>query len=240
MFEGQARRELRKAAGAAGINIKTFVHEPFAAVIGYCHIAGLDVAAMYGANVLVFDWGGGTLDLTLAKVEANYITETATGALVDIAGDLFDRKIRKHAESVFLDRYSLRPEVLSLLRPGTRDRLSIECERAKIALSTKEQDSVQVAQFLQRNNHDFDLDLPLDRSTFETLIKTDVQSALAEVDRVLEEAKLKPNEVDRVLLIGGSSKIPLLRRRDAEEVWCTGSGGWKLGHDNCRGSIYCR
>ena len=210
-FKGHARRELRKAAGMAGIHIKTFVHEPFAAVIGYCFAAGRDVATMHGSNILVFDWGGGTLDITLARVERSYITELATGGLEDIAGDLFDQRVQRYAENKFLDQYTLRPDILSMLPAGTRDRLNIECELRKIELSMKDRTSVKVAEFLQRDKHVFDLDVPLNRSTFQELIGTDVQAAIAEVDHVLEEARLQRSEVDHVLMIGGSSRIPRIR-----------------------------
>lgn len=210
-FKGEARRELRKAADEAGISIKTFIHEPFAAVIGYCYVAERDIVGLQEANVLVFDWGGGTLDITIAKVEGSYITEVATGGLDDIAGDLFDRRIQTSAEGKFLDKYSLRPETLSTLRPGTRDRLNVESEKTKITLSSEESASVQVADFLQRDSHVFDLDVQFSRSTFQEKIRSDINSALAEMDRVLSEARLRHSEIDQVLLIGGSSKIPLVR-----------------------------
>lgn len=210
-FKGEARRDLRKAAAEAGINIKTFIHEPFAAVIAYRYIAERDMTGLAEGNVLVFDWGGGTLDITIAKIEGSSITEVANGTLDEIAGDLFDRRIQLFAESHVLNKYSLRPDVLATLRPGTRDRLNYECERVKIRLSSEESASVQVADFLQRDSHVFDLDVQLSRSSFQELIRSDIETAVAEMDRVLSEARLGYGEIDEVLLIGGSSKIPAVR-----------------------------
>jgi len=207
-FKGFARRELRKAAAAAGIHIKTFVHEPFAAVVSYCHDARRRLKELEGTNILVFDWGGGTLDITLARNEKGCITEVATGGLEDIAGDHFDEKIRKHVEAIFLSQNNLSLEILSVCHPKTKDRAKIECERAKIALSSKDKDAVKVANFLQYKNRNLDLDISIDRSEFESLVEADIQAALHQLDKVLEEANLTSSEVDLVLMIGGSSKIP--------------------------------
>src|SRR4051794_10831433 len=84
-YDGRARSELRKAAGAAGIQVTTFVHEPFAAVVGFCQGKG-GVEDFEDSNFLVFDWGGGTLDITVTKIKNQRVYELATSGLRDIAG----------------------------------------------------------------------------------------------------------------------------------------------------------
>lgn len=86
-YDSKARSDLRKAANAAGMQIKTFIHEPFAAVIGFCHSTGANIEALNGSNVMVFDWGGGTLDITIARIKDGRVFEVATAGLKDIAGD---------------------------------------------------------------------------------------------------------------------------------------------------------
>ena len=77
-FHGQARHELRSAAEQAGFYVKTFIHEPFAAVVAYClRQQGQQIADLEGRNILVFDWGGGTLDITLAAVRAGRMIQVA-------------------------------------------------------------------------------------------------------------------------------------------------------------------
>ncbi len=79
-FDGRARRDLRRAAHEAGIYIKTFVHEPFAAIVGYCYSGkgNRTLQQRDGEKILVFDWGGGTLDITIGQVEGGTISELAT------------------------------------------------------------------------------------------------------------------------------------------------------------------
>lgn len=209
-FEGTAREDLRKAANAAGIEIKTFIHEPFAAVIGYCYASGRDIESLNGLNILVFDWGGGTLDITVASIKGGHIFELATAGLEDIAGDYFDSRVENFARACFLDRHGLREDILSL-RPGTRAKLSTECERAKISLSSRTLERLQLRQFFHRDSMDYDLDEEISRPQFQDLIAADVQGALRQVDKAIDDAALTPQEIDAALLIGGSSRIPLLR-----------------------------
>lgn len=124
-FDGWQRRELRKAADAAGFFIKTFVHEPFAAIVGYCHRKGhgLHMEHMEGQIFLVFDWGGGTLDITVAQVINSELTELATGGISDRAGDYFNKKMEKYAISGFREKLGASPNDL----PISSDRLLEEC-----------------------------------------------------------------------------------------------------------------
>jgi molecular chaperone DnaK len=210
-YDGRARAELRKAASAAGIQVTTFIHEPFAAVIGYCHTFRGGIEGLDGSNVMVFDWGGGTLDITVAQIKDGRIFELATSGLRDIAGDHFDSRIAKLGRSKFLERYGLRDDVVSIL-PQTRARFADECEKKKISLSSVEQEKLMVSQFFEREERGYDLEEPLTRIEFEYLIREDIEAALRQVDKALDYASLSAQEIDRVLLIGGSSKIPMLRR----------------------------
>lgn len=208
-FGGAARRELRRAAREAGLEITTFVHEPFAAVVGYYRSISTDLASFENERILVFDWGGGTLDVTLARLGNGRIEELATGGIGDIAGDHFDEAIRGWALSRFRDRHSL-PDTA---RPDrrTEDRIIQEAERRKIELSTKPSVVVGVPNVVSLDGRWYDVQETLDRTTFEALIEPDLRRALGEVDAVIAEARLTPGEVDRVLMIGGSSEIPRLR-----------------------------
>jgi actin-like ATPase involved in cell morphogenesis len=209
-YDGRARAELRRAANAAGIEIKTFIHEPFAAVIGYCYSSGIAIENLNGTNIMVFDWGGGTLDITIARVKDGCIFEVATGGLKDIAGDYFDSHLEKFARGRFLDRYGLRDDVVSLL-PGTKARLGFECEQAKIRLSSSTNEIMSVARFFEREGRDYDLNEPVTRGEFEGLIRDDIQAAMRQVDKALDEASVTAQEIDTALLIGGTSRIPALR-----------------------------
>jgi molecular chaperone DnaK len=189
-FDGNSRRELREAADQAGVYIKTFVHEPFAAVVGYCHSGdGSRLEQLEGRNILVFDWGGGTLDITVAGIRSGKMIQLARGSLSDRAGDHFDYKLHQLTLSRFLDKHNLRPPDVRL-GPSAKDRYLAECERSKIALSDLQTDQVEVAQAIDSDHKVYDIEENITRGDLETLIQIDVRDALAEVDRAVEEAHL--------------------------------------------------
>jgi molecular chaperone DnaK (HSP70) len=215
-FDGRGRRELRDAADRAGVFIKTFVHEPFAALVGYCHGGdGNRLDHLEGRNILVFDWGGGTLDITVAAIRSGTLVQLSGGSLTDRAGDSFDHKLHQFTFSRFLDKEGLRPTDVRL-GPTAKDRYLAECERAKIALSNADAEHVQVAQAIRSDHNLYDIDESIVRADFESLIQIDVKAAMREVDRAIDEARLTSREVDLVLLIGGSSLIPFVQSQMAE------------------------
>ncbi len=151
-FDGRARRDLRLAAHQAGIYIKTFVHEPFAAIVGYCYSGKSNRTFQQrdGEKILVFDWGGGTLDITIGQVEGGTVTELATSGLSDRSGDHFDDILANFAKTEFMERNRLQPDMF-VLSPGTRDRLRTECELRKIDLSTEQEAMISLDGFYQVN-----------------------------------------------------------------------------------------
>jgi molecular chaperone DnaK len=210
-FHGTARRELRKAANRAGIEISTFIHEPFAAIIGYLCSGGGNLHDINKRNILVFDWGGGTLDITIARVEEGRIYELSTAGLENIAGDHFDERLEGYSRARFLERHGFREDILNLL-PGNQARLGKECERAKIELSSKDADRIQLHNFFRRDIAEYEMDEEIHRAQFEKLIQDDAAAAFRQMDKALSEAYLTSDEIDIALLIGGSSLIPLVTK----------------------------
>ncbi len=211
-FSGRQRRDLRKAADEAGLYIKTFIHEPFAAIVGYCHRegSGISLESMRNQLVLVFDWGGGTLDITLVQVLDGELRELATAGLEDKAGDYFDEKLSRFAKSAFIDSLRANPNEI-IPSSGNVGRLLTECERAKKGLSDKEHETIQVAQFCNYKDSNHHIKQSVNRSDFQNLIDNDIKDAIAEINKALETANVKANEIDVAVLIGGSSRIPLIK-----------------------------
>lgn len=155
-YDGRARSELRKAPNAAGLQVSTFIHEPFAAVIGYCNNMPGGLQNLDSTHVMVFDWGGGTLDITIARIKDAKVYELSTSGLKDIAGDYFDSRIENFGRPRFLDRHALQDEKVTLA-PGTRTRFAAECECAKISLSSSEEEQLMLAQYFEREDRGYDL-----------------------------------------------------------------------------------
>lgn len=208
LFDGRYRADLRRAAGAAGLSVQTFVHEPFAALVGYLAKAGQLEQTLEGwRHLVVFDWGGGTLDITVVTVEDGRLFERATAALADRGGDDFDRYLRDHLQSRFWQRHRIPADA----PPPTRQsqgRLLLEAERRKIELSVRERTTASVADYYAANGRALFLEEPVDRATFQALIQRDLEAAVGQVRQALDAAGLEPPHVHQVLLVGGSSRIP--------------------------------
>jgi len=212
-FDGRARRELREAADDAGVYIKTFVHEPFAALVGYLYgiDAGDNLRDREGQNILVFDWGGGTLDITVGQVTHGRVVELSTAGIPDRAGDHFDHLLSNVATRKFQERNAVTSDQVRLT-PTTKDRFFTESERCKIELSEKTSQAIQLADYLRVDGKVFDLSEEISRDEFEEEILADIEQAQLQVDRALDAAGLRTRQVDLVLLIGGSSRVPLVQR----------------------------
>lgn len=213
-FDGKARRDLRMAADKAGIYIRSFIHEPFAAIVGYLSRSDSwnRISSLNDRVVLVFDWGGGTLDITIAKIVDNQLIELSIGGMNDRAGDYFDEQVHKWALSNSCARNNLTVDDIRILA-GDRGRLLTECERAKIALSDDLDDKIQTARAYSLGERWYDIDEAVQRTDLNGIVSADVERAISEVEAVLARAGVSHHGVDTVLLIGGTSRMPLVRDR---------------------------
>ena len=211
-FNGISRRELRKAANKAGIFIKKFVHEPFAAILGYFHKdgEGINLHDKEGQLILVFDWGGGTLDVTVTKVVNGGLVELSTAGIPDRAGDHFDHEIVKYVKNGLIEKLNASPEEI-LIFPSNKDRLKYECEIKKIQLSNSKTVNIEVARLCKYAGVDQNVRQPLTQKEFNNLIKLDISDAIMQVHKALEDANVTANSIDTALLIGGTSRIPYIR-----------------------------
>ena len=210
-FNGKQRQAIRKASEYAGISVKNFIHEPFAAVIGYLfsNPRSVDDLKSLKENILVFDWGGGTLDITLVKLDSGTICEVCNAGQPDRSGDYFDEKLMNDVIDRFCKENNINRDRFRF-DDGIQSILSNEIELAKIELSKKDSSSVLIPEFLSLNDQSYSLQLDISRSHFESLINLDIQDAMSLVDQVLHSSRINSSQIGQVLLIGGTSKILLL------------------------------
>jgi len=212
-YNGQQRRDIRRALERSGIRLECFLSEPFAALVGNFYDLETKLQRLSGKRVLVFDWGGGTLDVCLVEVseDGTHIYELAHDGIEDRSGDDFDRKIMAYAKKRFLNRSQFHIEDVPV-KGSAADRFWIKSELAKIELSTKPSTIVEVPNILSIFDKLFDLHETLSREEFEGLIAGEVLAAETCVNRCLERARLTPGLVDHVLMVGGTSNIPAARQ----------------------------
>ena len=210
-FNGRQRSAIRKAAEIAEINIKTFIHEPFAAVVGYLLADSnqWEELKQRRENILVFDWGGGTLDITLVKLDSGCLYEVSTAGANGKSGDYFDDLLMNYVIDTFRKEKGISAEGFRI-EPGIESLLLHEVEFVKIDLSRKQKASIELFDFYSDNQRSYHLIQDINRSQFESLVQIHIQDAMTLVDKVLHDARLQPSQINQVLLIGGTSRIPLL------------------------------
>lgn len=194
-YFNNAQREATKDAGAlAGLEVLRLVNEPTAAAIAY----GLDKKDE--ANILVYDLGGGTFDVSLLVVASGVIEVLATNGDTHLGGEDFDQRVADHLKQLFEEQsgkdISKDQRALSKLRSAA--------EKAKIKLSSTREALIEIENLADG----VDLLETLSRAKFEELNVDLFKQTLGPVKRVLEDGKLKKNEIDQIVLVGGSTRIP--------------------------------
>lgn len=211
-LDGAGRRRLREAARKAGIGVVQFVHEPLAAL--YAWIRAQDdhvgvAAELEGRRVLVFDWGGGTLDLTLCLVRSGRLVQISNAGDNEVGGDFFDEVIRNQVRERHAAEYGL-SSIHALETSESRNRLLVQCETAKIALSQRESYSVLVRNYL-RGDVGRALTQTVTRAELNTWTQPMVDRGLALIDRLLERNELTAQDIELCLPTGGMVSMPAVR-----------------------------
>jgi molecular chaperone DnaK len=206
-FTDAQRAATRRAATLAGMDVLRILNEPTAAAIAY----GRD-RPMH-QRIAVYDLGGGTFDLTLLAVRGNLYEVIATGGDAFLGGDDFDHLLAKKLSDQFLAQHRIDPSK----DPIAKSRLLIAAEQIKMRLS----DELVVEGSLSEIAHGaggkpLGLSFRIERAEFEQMIKPIVDRSIDMVHRVLGAAQITPQQVDEVILVGGSTRVPLVPLRVAE------------------------
>ena len=204
-FGDAQRRATIRAGELAGLEVVRILNEPTAAALVYHRLqrrgAGPQPASASGRQrVLVYDLGGGTFDVSVVEIGAEVNEVRSSCGNNELGGDDFDQLLTEHLLARVRERHGrdLSGDVRA------RARLRDAAERAKIDLSSQPYARV-MEEALAPGLH---LDLEISREDFEELIEPHLDSTLTEVNRALLEARLGPGELDRVVLVGGSTRIP--------------------------------
>src|SRR6516165_6227341 len=203
--KGLARHATKLCAGAAGLQVLTLINEPTAAAICY----GLN--AQDDQTVLVYDFGGGTLDVTLLKIHHGIFEEVASKGIGKLGGDDIDALIAKVLAERFQDKTGF-----DILNSPYKQQFMLAVERAKIDLSTDQLAVARKAELVPERH--LSLEEDISRGEMERIIMPLIVKSGTAIDEAMKLAKMRPRDIDRVLLVGGTSKIPLVRRYVAEKL----------------------
>ncbi|KAK8837270.1 hypothetical protein M9Y10_036700 [Tritrichomonas musculus] len=198
-YFNDAQRKATKDAGAiAGLNVMRILNEPTAAAIAY----GLDKKD--NQKILVFDLGGGTFDVSLLSIEDSFFEVLATAGDTHLGGEDFDNRVVDH----FFDVFKRRTGKDASTDIKAMAKLKREAEKAKRALSTLHQTRIEIEGFFDGE----DLSEPFTRARFEELNMDLFRKTMTPVQQVLKDAQVSKHEVDEIVLVGGSTRLPKIQQ----------------------------
>ena len=195
-FNDSQRQATKDAGVISGMNVIRIINEPTAAAIAY----GLDKKFQKERNVLIFDLGGGTFDVSILTLESGLFEVKATNGNTHLGGEDFDNRLLEYCAGEFRRKFNIdiRPN------PKAMRRLKGSCEKAKRAVSSATQTTIDVDSLMDGK----DFNIILTRAKFEELNMDLFKKCMPPLDNVLTDAKLSKSEVDDVVLVGGSTRIP--------------------------------
>ncbi len=202
-YFNDAQRQATKDAGKiAGLDVERIINEPTAAALAY----GLDKKV--DQTIAVYDFGGGTFDISILEVGDQVVEVKATNGDTHLGGDNIDHRILEWIISEFKkdQGIDLSKDLMAL------QRLKEAAEKAKIELSTVKETEINLPFISGDSSGPKHLTMKLTRAKFESLVEDLLQKSLGPCRRALEDARLTPDKIDEVVLVGGSTRIPRVQQ----------------------------
>lgn len=204
-FNDRQRQATMDAGKIAGLDVKRIINEPTAAILAY---ALEESEIKENEIVLCYDLGGGTMDATVARItdDGSFVEVLATGGDVTLGGDNFDELIISDIVQKFISAHGIDltkvPEAMARVRQGAT--------QAKIDLSAMQEASVKIPFLIVNDKGPLHLDYEINRSRFEGMIKALVEKSIQIALDTVKAANLDKSKVSKILLVGGSTRVPLV------------------------------
>nr|XP_020468828.1 heat shock 70 kDa protein 1-like [Monopterus albus] len=199
-FNDSQRQATKDAGVIAGLNVLRIINEPTAAAIAY----GLDKGKTGERNVLIFDLGGGTFDVSILTIEDGIFEVKSTAGDTHLGGEDFDNRMVNHFVEEFKRKHK---KDISQNKRALR-RLRTACERAKRTLSSSSQASIEIDSLYEG----IDFYTSITRARFEELCSDLFRGTLEPVEKALRDAKMDKAQIHDVVLVGGSTRIPKIQK----------------------------
>jgi L1 cell adhesion molecule like protein len=200
-YFNDSQRQATKDAGAiSGMNVLRIINEPTAAAIAY----GLDKKGHGERNVLIFDLGGGTFDVSILTIEDGIFEVKSTAGDTHLGGEDFDNRMVNH----FLAEFKRKHKKDMATNPRAVRRLRTACERAKRTLSSSTQASIEIDSLFEG----IDFYTTITRARFEELNADLFRSTMEPVEKALRDAKMDKSQLQDIVLVGGSTRIPKVQK----------------------------
>ena len=202
-FNDAQRKATKEAGTIAGLNVLRIINEPTSAALAY----GLDKKE--SENIAVYDLGGGTFDVTILETGDGVVEVLATGGDAFLGGDDFDNRIIDYIVEEFKKEngIDLKADIMAL------QRLKEAAENAKKELSTATETEINLPFITADASGPKHLVMKLTRAKFEGLIEDLVEKTITKIDEVLKESGLSKSEIKQVVMVGGSTRVPLVQEK---------------------------
>jgi heat shock protein 1/8 len=200
-YFNDSQRQATKDAGAiAGLNIIRIINEPTAAAMAY----GLNTGSKNEKNVLIYDIGGGTFDVSLLNIDDGIFEVIATSGDCHLGGEDFDNRLVNH----FIQEFKRKNRKDLSNNPRSVKRLKVACERLKRTLSNSAQGVIELESLYEG----IDFYSSMSRARFEEINGDLFRRTLEPVEKVMRDSKKSKSEIDDIVLVGGSSRIPKIQQ----------------------------
>lgn len=197
-YFNDSQRQATKDAGAiCGLNVSRIINEPTAAAIAY----GLDKKGQQEQNVLIFDMGGGTFDVSILSIEDGVFEVKSTAGDTHLGGEDFDNRLVEFCVQDF-KRKNRGKDITGNQRALRR--LRTQCERAKRTLSSSTQATIEIDSLFEG----IDFSCTISRARFEELCMDYFRNAMGPVEKAIRDSSLDKKQIDEIVLVGGSTRIP--------------------------------
>ncbi|MEE9256660.1 MAG: molecular chaperone DnaK, partial [bacterium] len=200
-FNDSQRQATKDAGKIAGLNVLRIINEPTAAALAY----GLDKKK--DQLIAVYDFGGGTFDISILEVGDNVVEVKATNGDTHLGGDNIDQRVMEW----MLDEFKKDQGIDLSKDPMALQRLREESEKAKIELSSSMETDINLPFITADASGPKHLNIMLSRSKLEQLAADLVERTLGPLRRAIEDARVEPSAIDEVVLVGGSTRMPLVQ-----------------------------
>ena len=197
-FDENRRQATVEAAALAGINVLEIINEPTAAAVAF----GVNQGPNCNKTVLVYDLGGGTFDVSILRIKDGDFTTIATDGDVRLGGKDFDERLKTFLAEEFLKEHNIDP------RKNNTDLMQLNCDAEETKKSLSEREQVPHVMFFSGVRHRVNVT----REKFDDLTEDLVRRSCSTAEMLLRDAKMNWSEIDELLVVGGSSRIPSVRK----------------------------
>jgi len=202
-FTDAQRQGTKKAALLAGFSVERIINEPTAAALTY-GIENMNSEE----NILIYDLGGGTFDVTLLEMFDGILEVKASSGNTTLGGKDFDDKIIQ----MLLEKFEKKNKIDLRSDTGAMIKIKSEAEKCKIALSNEKTYRVSIPFIAEKKGAPIEMNEEMSQNEFEEMIDGLIKATGQSIDVVLEDSKMSKEDIDLILLVGGSTKIPLVKR----------------------------